>query len=84
MVGGGDLIVGPVTDAVLHVDGQTGQVIWDVTLDVVQTLTCGKTEGNWLVRFDNQTANGIVKYFSKEGAAQNQRYSLAPRLVVEP
>ena len=79
---GGDFIAGPVTDAVDHVDGQTGQVTWDVTLDVLQALA--KIEVNWLVRFANESANGMVKYYSKEGAAQNQNYSLGPQLVLAP
>ena len=57
---------------------------WDVTLDVLQALANGKTEVNWLVRFANESANGMVKYYSKEGAAQNKNYSLGPQLVLAP
>ena len=53
---GGDLAAGPVAAEVLYADGQTGQVSWDVTLDVVQALANGKTEVNWLVRFANEPA----------------------------
>ena len=53
---GGDLAAGPVTAEVLNADGQTGQVSWDVTLDVVQALANGKTEVSWLVRFANEPA----------------------------
>jgi hypothetical protein len=81
---GSDFIAGPFTDAVDHVNGQTGQVTWDVTLNVLQVLANGKTEVNWLVRFANESANGMVKYYSKEGAAQNQNYSLGPQLVLAP
>ncbi len=81
---GGDLVTGPVTAEVLHVDGQTGQVTWDVTLDVLQALANGKSEVSWLLRFANESANGMVKYFSKEGAVEQNDDSLAPRLVIEP
>ena len=53
---GCNLAPGPVTAEVLNADGQTGQVSWDVTLDVVQALANGKTEVNWLVRFANEPA----------------------------
>ena len=68
---GGDFIAGPVTDAVDHVNGLTSQMTWDVSLDVLQVLANGKAEANWLVRFANEFSNGMVKYYSKEGAAQN-------------
>ena len=81
---GGNLVAGPVTAEVMHLDGQTGQVTWDVTLDVLQALANEETEVNWLVRFANESANGIVEYFSKEGAVEQNDNSLAPSLVIEP
>ncbi len=81
---GGDLATGPVTAEAVHVDGQTGQVTWDVTLDVIQALANGKSEVNWLVRFANESAIGIVRYYSKEGAVEQNDSSLGPLLVLEP
>jgi hypothetical protein len=73
---GGDF--GPATARpVIHADGQTGEVRWDVTKDVL-----AGTSG-WLLRKTEELLPGQVTYFSKEGAQELANPALAPRLLLE-
>ena len=68
---------GPATaPPVLHVNGLTGEVEWDVTLDVLAGASA------WLVKKTNEGPTGKVKYYSREGAVAVGDPSLAPRLVL--
>ena len=80
---GGTISTGPATDVVRHVNGMTGAVTWDVTLDVRDALTDGETEARWLIRKARERQRGKVGYYSKEGAAAANDLSKAPRLLLE-
>ena len=64
------------TDTVLHANGQTGWVEFDVTEDVAAFLA-GEPNFGWLVKKTEENQNGKVDYTSREGAA-GQR----PKLVL--
>lgn len=62
---------------VVHFNGQTGEVSWDVTQDVIDGADFG-----WMVRkTSNQT--GRLRYYSKEGAAAAGEPTYAARLLLE-
>ena len=64
---------GPATaPSVLHVNGLSGAVSWDVTDDVLAGASA------WLIRKTAEGQSGQVSYFSKEGSA-----SAGPRLILE-
>jgi hypothetical protein len=68
---GGDF--GPATAApVLHVNGLSGEVSWDVTDDVLAGASA------WLIKKTSESQPGRVSYFSREGHPD-----LAPRLILE-
>ena len=72
--GGARSFLGPLTaPPVLVVNKQTGIVEFDVTLDVKSGAVNG-----WLLRKQDESAFGNVRFYSKEGAAD-----LAPRLILE-
>lgn len=61
---------GPATALpVVHVNGQRGEVQWDVTADVVAGAT------GWVIKKTNEGQSGQVAYASKEGTAP-------PRLIL--
>lgn len=64
------------TDTVLHTNGMTGSVEFDVTADVL----AGKF--NWLLK-KAQSGGGEVRYYSKEGAAVAGNPALAPQLILQ-
>jgi hypothetical protein len=73
---GGDF--GPATAApVVHFNGLTGDVAWDVTADIQAGAT------GWLIKKTNEALSGQVSYYSKEGAEEAGNSALTPRLVVE-
>jgi len=64
------------SDTVLHTNGLTGWIGFDVTADVRAFLT-GTANYGWIVKKTDEGQNGQVEYTSRQGAA-NQ----APRLVL--
>ncbi len=73
---GGDFV--PTTSiGQIHTSSQTGPVEWDVTADV--------WNGNsaWLLKKTEEGQNGIVEYYSREGAADEGNMDLAPTLTIE-
>jgi hypothetical protein len=69
---------GPATaPSVLHVNGLTGEVSWDVTDDVLAGASA------WLIKKTSERQPGRVSYHSKEGAAAAGDPDLAPRLILE-
>ena len=67
----------PVTDSTVIMTGQTGEVSWDVTVDVQTALANEDTEIQWLLK------RGRAVFYSKEGAAEVADMTKAPRLVLE-
>ncbi len=61
----------------LHINNQTGEVIWNVTADVLAGVNHG-----WLIRKREEGQPGQVRYYSREGAALAGNSNLAPRLVL--
>ena len=61
---------------VLHTNGLTGEVSWNVTADVL----AGATNG-WLIKRQNNLS-GQVRYYSREGAVVAGNPNFAPRLVL--
>jgi hypothetical protein len=47
---------------VLHANGLSGEVVWDVTLDVRAGVSA------WLIKKTDERQPGRVSYFSREGA----------------
>jgi hypothetical protein len=69
---------GPANAApVLHVNGLSGAVSWDVTTDVAAGVTA------WLLKKTDERQPGRVSYFSRAGAEAAGDPDLAPRLVLE-
>jgi hypothetical protein len=64
------------SDTVLHTNGLTGWIQFDVTADVLAFLS-GTPSYGWIVKKTEEGQNGQVEYTSRQGAA-NQ----APRLVL--
>ena len=62
---------------VLHTNGLLGQVSWNVTADVLAGANFG-----WTIKKQDESKNGQVRYYSREGAALAGNASLAPRLVL--
>jgi len=68
----------PTAPPVVHVNGLTGDVSWDVTIDVQAGAT-----NSWIVRKTNEGQPGFVEYYSREGSmAAFGNLSAAPRLVI--
>jgi uncharacterized repeat protein (TIGR01451 family) len=63
--------------SVLHLNGLTGEVSWDVTADVLAGASFG-----WLVKKQDEGQNGQARYYSREGAAAAGNPALAPRLIL--
>lgn len=61
----------------IHTNAQTGSVSWNVTADV----QAGANNG-WLIKKKNESQNGEVQYYSREGATLAGNQNLAPRLVL--
>jgi len=80
---GGATAAGPASAAVLHVNGLTGAVEWDVTADVVQALSAGAPSIQWLLRRANESQPGRATYHSVEGADAFRNAALAPTMTVE-
>ena len=72
---GGQLAEEP-SDTVLHTNGLTGWVRFDVTSDVLAFLS-GTPNYGWIVKKTEEGQNGQVEYTSRQGAADH-----APRLVL--
>jgi hypothetical protein len=78
--GGGNLA--PATAApVIHTDSSSGDMVWDVTTDVLggeAAITNG-----WIVKkVDENQTGGEVLYYSREGAAAINALNAAPRLIL--
>lgn len=88
---GGLLMARPPAGAgVLHQDGMTGAVAWDVTADVLAALDEGATSIAWLVKKEFERGEGTraqrrgrALYYSREGAGAAGDGGLGPRLVFE-
>ncbi len=63
---------------VVHTNGLMGEVVWDVTADLVAGAELG-----WLLKKENERELGFVQYYSKEGAAAAGKPAWGPRLVLE-
>ncbi len=73
---GGDFAPATATGQV-HMSGQTGMVAWDVTADVWNGYTA------WLLKKTEEGQNGLVEYYTREGAQDAGDASLAPTLILE-
>jgi len=62
---------------VIHYNGLTGEVVWDVTEDVKAGAIFG-----WLIKKRSESQPGKVLYYTREGAAAAGNPDLAPRLVL--
>lgn len=80
---GGSAAAGPASASVLHTNGLTGVVEWDVTADVLQALSEHATSIQWLIRRDVDNGNGRAIYHSTDGAAALGKPDLAPTLTFE-
>jgi parallel beta-helix repeat protein len=80
---GGSAAAGPASAAVLHTNGLTGAVDWDVTADVLQALSENAASIQWLIRRAVESQNGRAIYYSTDGAAALGDAELAPTLTVE-
>ena len=58
----------------LHTNGMSGEVSWNVTADVQGGAS------SWLIE---RSGGGSARYYSREGAAAAGNPELAPRLVIE-
>jgi hypothetical protein len=67
--------------SVIHTNGMTGEVSFDVTQDVA-ALGTGALEAVFLVKKENEGQSGEVEYFSREAAAAAGNMSLAPKLIL--
>jgi hypothetical protein len=63
--------------SVTHFNGLSGEVSWDVTLDVQAGASA------WLLKKTAEGQAGQVSYHSKEGAEAADGPDLAPRLILE-
>jgi hypothetical protein len=90
---GGSDVIGPATASVLHVNGMTGQVSWDVTNDVLTGVNA------WIIKVRDERGSdgfpesrpegfdpffGSVDYYSKEGALQEIGCAFPPLLQIVP
>lgn len=88
---GGSNVMGPATASVLHVNGLSGQVSWDVTNDVRTGVSA------WIVKVRDERGSeqfpnrrklghdpfrGSVDYYSKEGAAEEIGCVFPPQLQI--
>jgi hypothetical protein len=80
---GGSTAAGPASASVLHTNGLTGPVEWDVTADVLQALSESAVSIQWLIRRAVESQNGRAIYHSKDGAAGLSNPDLAPILTFE-
>ena len=71
------------TVSALITKGQTGEVSWDVTLDVEAALDNPDTEIQWLIKKAKEHKKGQAVFYSKEGAANLGDMMKAPRLELE-
>jgi hypothetical protein len=74
----GGLFAAATGPGVLHTNGLSGEVSWDVTADVLAGAPYG-----WILVKDLENQNGRVFYHSREGAASLGNPALTPRLVLE-
>ena len=68
----------PTAPGVLHTRSLEGEVVWDVTDDVLAGTNA------WLIKKQNEGQGGGVRYYSKEGAAEAGNLGLAPTLILTP
>jgi hypothetical protein len=69
---------GPATaPSIVHSNGMTGEVEWDVTDDVLDGAS------GWLIKKSDELRLGRARYHSKEGAIDAGNVDLAPRLILE-
>lgn len=74
----GGLFAPATSPGVLHTNGLSGELSWDVTADVIAGAPYG-----WILLKDLENQNGKVFYHSREGAASLGTPTLGPRLVLE-
>jgi hypothetical protein len=55
------------TSSVLHTNGLTGWVEWDVTTDVEAFLSGAATNNGWIIKKDQEGEPGQVDYSSRQG-----------------
>ncbi|MEK6968500.1 MAG: Ig-like domain-containing protein, partial [Nanoarchaeota archaeon] len=74
----GGVVALPSAPGVLHTNSIKGEVKWDVTQDIRDGASYG-----WMIKIKNESANGDVIYYSREGALAAGNLSKAPRLEIE-
>lgn len=67
---------GAMAPPVIHSNGLSGTIEWDVTTDVLSGSRA------WLVKKTIEGQNGQASYYSREGAAAEADLDLGPRLVL--
>lgn len=72
----GGTFVATASASLLHTNGLTGWVEWDVTADVVAMVASPSTNFGWIVKKTAEGSAGQADYTSREGGAN------APQLVV--
>jgi hypothetical protein len=80
---GGSQASESVTNSAAITDAQTGEVSWDMTVDVQAALAEPTTTIQWLIRKTLEHGMGQAVFYSKEGAADMGDVTKAPRLVLE-
>jgi len=80
---GGSTVAAPASAMVLHTNGRTGAVEWDVTGDVRQALAAGAPSIQWLIRRANESQPGRAVYHSADSAAALGDADLAPTMTIE-
>lgn len=66
--GGGTFNASP-TDSVLHTNGLSGWVEWDVTTDVLDMLASPTSNYGWLLKKTVESQSGRIDYTSREAGA---------------
>jgi hypothetical protein len=79
---GADTQMAPATaPAVVHSNSSSGDIVWDVTTDVL--LGEAAITNGWIVKkVDENQTGGEVLYYSKEGATAISNLNVAPRLIL--
>jgi predicted ribosomally synthesized peptide with SipW-like signal peptide len=73
----GGSYIGAPTNTQIITNGIGGTVMFDVTADVLAFLSDSQTNYGWLIRKDNEGANGYISFHSKESVSGN-----GPKLVL--
>ncbi|MEZ4448962.1 MAG: hypothetical protein R3B09_05720 [Nannocystaceae bacterium] len=72
----GGTVGAPTAPSVVHTNGLSGEVTWDVTQDVLNGTSA------WMIKKTIEGQNGKVFYYSREGATAAELPEATPRLVL--